>query len=85
MRGLLVSLAIWSVVVLAIVLVWPGQSQTPGCASAVTASADCLIQVKAMNDRIWWTSTLPILVVVASGYLVIAALALGGRRHLPRR
>jgi heme/copper-type cytochrome/quinol oxidase subunit 2 len=81
MRRLLGSLAIWSAVVVAIVLLWPGQVQTPGCASSVTPTADCLTQVKAMDDGIWWMSTVPLLVVIAAGYLVIVGLAWRSRRQ----
>jgi hypothetical protein len=84
MRRLLGSLAIWSAVVVAIALLGPGQVQTPGCASSVTPSADCLTQLKAMNDGIWWTNTVPLLLVIAAGYLVILIVAWRSRRQ-PRR
>jgi hypothetical protein len=84
MRGLLAWLAIWSGLVVAIVFLWPGQVQTPGCASSVTPSMDCLDQMHAMNDRTWWTNTVPLLLLIASGYVVIASLALRARRHPDR-
>jgi hypothetical protein len=80
-RRLLAWLAIWSAVVVAIVLLWPGQVQTPGCASSVTPSIDCLTQMKAMNDGMWWTNTVPLLLIIAAGYLVILIVAWRSRRQ----
>lgn len=82
MRRLLGSLAIWSVVVVAIVLFWPGQVETPGCASHVTPTAECLRTVERMNIVNWWSEAVPLLVVAAAGYLAILGLAWRSRRQL---
>ncbi len=75
MRQIVIVALGWTAVVLAVLLLWPGGVQTPGCMRAVNASADCLAQAALANDRVWWTQTLPMLVLFASGYVVVGAFA----------
>jgi hypothetical protein len=73
--------AAWTAVVLAVLLLWPSGVDTPGCAHLVTPSAACLGQLADLNDRAWWTRTLPLLAFVASGYVVLAVAAARHRRR----
>jgi len=75
---------VWTAVVLAVLLFWPGGVQTPGCMQHINPSADCLAQLTTANDRLWWTQTLPLLVFLASGYVAVAAFALRRRRRSRR-
>jgi hypothetical protein len=81
MGRLLALAAAWTAVALAVLLFWPSGVETPGCASLVTPSAACLAQLADINDHAWWTRTVPLLVFLASGYAVIAVLALHDRRQ----
>jgi hypothetical protein len=74
MRQLLLLCVVWTAVVLAALLLWPGGVQTPGCMQHISPSADCLAQLAGANDRLWWSQTLPSLVFFASGYVVMGAL-----------
>jgi hypothetical protein len=81
MARFLILGAAWTAVVLAVLLLWPGSVDTPGCAHLVTPSVACIGQLADMNDRAWWMQTLPMLAFVASGYVVLAVLALRHRRR----
>jgi hypothetical protein len=41
----------------------------------VQPTARCLAQLAEAHDREWWTETLPMLVFVGSGYVVVGAMA----------
>ena len=60
----------------------PGQVATPGCMQLINPSPSCQALVTELNDRIWST-TLPILVFLSSGYLV-GAIVLIRRLRRPR-
>lgn len=80
MHRLLILGAAWTAVALAVLLFWPSGVETPGCAQIVTPSAACLAQLADMNDRAWWTRTVPLLLFLASGYVVLAVLTLRRRQ-----
>lgn len=74
MRQFLLLALAWTAVVAALLLLWPSGVNTPGCMQLITP-ADCLAQATVMNDRLLWTQTLPMLVFIASGSVVVGALA----------
>lgn len=85
MRNLVIWTLIWSSIVVAVLLNVPGSTQSEGCWRTVGggASPECLAELAAVNDRIWWTRTLPMLLFLSSGYFVIAMVALRRRVHRP--
>jgi hypothetical protein len=85
MRSLVIWTLIWSGIVAAVLLYVPGNIQSEGCWRTVGggASPKCLAELAALNDQIWWTRTLPMLLFLASGYLVIAVVALRRWFHRP--
>ena len=80
-RRLLVLLASWSAVVVVILLFWPSAAQTPGCMSKIDPLTGCVDLLAAMNDRVRWYQTVPLLVVMGSGYVLILGLALRSWRR----
>lgn len=82
-RQLLLLAVAWTAVAAALLLLWPSGVETPGCMHLVTPTADCLQQAADMSDRLWWTQTMPLLLLVASGYVVVVVLAV--RRLRARR
>jgi prepilin signal peptidase PulO-like enzyme (type II secretory pathway) len=82
-RIVLLGLA-WTAVVFAGLTFIPWGLEPVPCARLVGASAECLAQLAARNDRVWWTQTLPMLAAIAGGYLVIILLALRHIRHARR-
>lgn len=82
MKLWLLLAATWTVVVvIAIVFFVPGIVNAPGCASMVGISAACLEEIQRENDRIWWSHTLPVLLVIVGGYVAVTLVALGRRRR----
>lgn len=73
MARLLISLIVWSAVVVIAITLWPANVNTPGCIRAVAPTAACLDELTAYNNHLWWTDTLPRLAVLGGGYVVIAA------------
>ena len=72
MRNRTVMLAIgWTVAVVAIVLFVGGGVAGPACARLVNPVPTCAAEIAAANDRLWWTHTLPMLVVIGGGYVLI--------------
>ncbi len=70
---------------LTLLFVWPSGVRSDGCWQLIDARATCLVQLREMNDRLWWTQTLPMLAVFASGYVVVGVLAVREwRRHRGR-
>jgi hypothetical protein len=63
----------WTAFVVAFILLVPGDVNSVGCWRLVGAPPECLAQLAALNDHQWWTRTLPMLVFLSSGYLVIGA------------
>jgi hypothetical protein len=80
-RRTVVLLATWSVVVVAIVLLWPSGGQTPGCASSVGRVPGCEDLLNAMNDHVWWSQTVPLLLVMSGGFALILGLGLRAWRQ----
>lgn len=76
LSGEMKRLALWAVVWTAFVAVFiflvPGEGSA-GCWVLVDAPPECLAQLAAVNDHLWWTRTLPILVFLSSGYVVLGA------------
>ena len=85
MRKVVIWTLIWSGIVAAVVLYVPGVIQSDGCWRTVGGGAtpECLGELAAVNDRIWWTRTLPMLLFLSSGYLLIATVALRRWFHRP--
>lgn len=75
MRSLLILGAAWTAVVVALLLFWPSGSNVGGCWRLVGASDACLAELDALNTRMWWTQTLPMLMLFASGYVVVGVMA----------
>lgn len=77
MRRHVLRVIAWTVIVALAVLFIPGTAGSfePGCWKAVGAPPACLAELAALNDRIWWT-TVPMLLVFASGYVVIGVAAI---------
>lgn len=73
MKRLAVSAALWTAFVVAFLLLVPSGVNSVGCWRLVGAPPECLSQLAAANDHLWWTRTLPMLVFLSSGYLVIGA------------
>lgn len=80
MRQTLFAALVWTVLVLAVVFFMPGLVNTPGCMSHIEPSPDCLAEAAAQNDLIWRARTLPLIVLTAGGYALIALLTVRRRR-----
>ena len=85
-RRLFLAILVWTFVVVYVVLFWPWSLPEPGCWQLVDAPAHCQVELAASNERVWWTQTVPMLAFLASGYIIIGALAArrrlrGRRRH----
>lgn len=83
MRRLFLWAVVWTAVVVAMLLFWPSGVRSDGCWRLVDASAACLAQLADLNDRLWWTQTLPTMVFLSSGYVIVGAFAV--RRLLRSR
>ena len=81
MRRIALLGLVWTAVVLIALLFVPWDLPQVPCARQVGASAACLAQLAERNDRAWWTQTLPVLAICASGYVVVALLTLRHIRH----
>lgn len=71
MKRLAVWAVLWTVFVIAFVLFVPSGVNSTGCWVLVDAPPACLAQLQALNDQHWWTRTLPMLLFLSSGYVVI--------------
>jgi hypothetical protein len=85
MRAFVAALAGWSIVVLGLLVFEPGFAQAPSCMRLVGRSAECEALAEAWNRALWWQNTLPLIVVIAAGYLAILLVALAGRRRRATR
>ena len=74
MHRLLVLGVAWTGVVVAGLLFWPVSLPATGCWRLVDPPAGCLAELAHVNDRIWGTQTLPMLVFFASGYVIVGLL-----------
>lgn len=79
MRWLLVGMVIWTVAVVAILLLVPSPLNTQPCASLTVMSEDCTAQMRAMNDHLWLTFTLPVVSVIVGGYVAVVFFTLRAR------
>ena len=79
MRALLGAIGLWSLFVLALLYFDPGCAQGPLCMRLVGRSAACQAQAATWNDVLWQYRTLPLLAVVAAGYVAILVVAVLGR------
>ena len=70
MRGPILLLVAWTAVVALTLVLVPGQVNTPGCMPHINPSPACQALLTELNDRLWWTHSLPILAFLSSGYLV---------------
>ncbi len=76
MGRLLILGVAWTGVVVAVLLLWPWSLPATGCWRLVKPPASCLAELAQVNDRIWWTQTLPMLAFFASGYVIVSLLAI---------
>lgn len=82
---MIVAVAGWSIFVLFLLLLDPGFVQTPTCMRLVGRSPECQAIADAWNEAAWRQHTLPLLVLVATGYVGILLVSIGGRRGRARR
>lgn len=75
LRYLILGLA-WTAVVVAVFVYWPWPLPDEGCARLILRPPACDATLAQLNDRIWWTQTLPMLAFVASGYVIVGMLAI---------
>lgn len=73
--------AAWTGVVVTVLLLWPRSVPSGGCWGLVEPPAGCLAELAQLNERVWWTQTLPILLFFAVGYVVVGLLAIRHRRR----
>lgn len=85
MRHLVLQSVGWTALVLLVVLFWPWGLPGAGCWRLVDPPVRCLAQLAEANERLWLTQTVPMLAVFASGYLVVALLALRRVRRSKER
>lgn len=78
---IVLGLIVWTAISLGVVLVLPGSVNTPGCAHLVQSSKSCVDELAAANLHIWWTDTVPRLVLLASGPVLIGLAALWRARR----
>jgi hypothetical protein len=81
MRAAIAVAALWTVVVLVIVVMTPSLVSSPPCSHMVDPQPGCATLTEAANDLVWLTQTRPIVVLSIGGYAVIAILALATRRR----
>lgn len=85
MRQMVAAIAGWSIFVLVLLVFDPGFVQTPTCMRLVGRSAECQALADAWNDAAWRQHTLPLLVLIAAGYVAILLVAITGRRRRANR
>ena len=81
MRAAVVVAALWTAVVLVVVLMTPGLMSAPPCAGMVEPPAGCETLTQAANDFVWVTQTRPIAVLAVGGYVAILVQAFVARRR----
>lgn len=81
MRAAVAVAALWTAVVLVVVLLTPGLMSAPPCAGMVEPPAGCETLTQAANDFVWVTQTRPIVLLAVGGYVAIAVQAVLGRRR----
>ena len=81
MRAAIAVAALWTAIVLVVVLWTPSLMSAPPCAGMVEPPAGCDTLTRAANEFVWVTQTRPIVLLSVGGYVVIAILALVARRR----
>ncbi len=81
---LLAGLVGWTAACLAILLFYPAGGTLLGCMRLVGRSVECEAAQEALNRVTFLRHTLPVMALILTGYLVIAAAALVRRRSRER-
>jgi hypothetical protein len=85
MRTLVAGIAAWTATCAAILLLYPGGGGTLlGCMRKVGRDAACEDAQAALNRAYELTHTLPLILLMRTGYLVVAAAVLVRRRRRER-
>ena len=82
-RRVVILAAAWTVLVVAIILFYPVGALVPrpaGCWTTVGHGAECDAELRALNDRVWWGETVPLLAFIAFGYVAVVLVAIGAKR-----
>jgi hypothetical protein len=80
-RAAVVVAALWTAVVLAVVVMTPALMSAPPCAGMVEPPVGCETLAGAANDFVWATQTRPIVILSVGGYVAIAVQAFLTRRR----
>ena len=75
------SFLVWTAIVVAWMLLFPPAFPPVGCWGSVAPPPECLQELRAVNEEFWRTTTLPMLVVAAGGYLIVAGWAVRAWWH----
>jgi hypothetical protein len=78
------ALAAWTIVCGAILLFYPAGGELLGCMHKVGRGPDCEAAQEALNQAYQLRHTLPLVTLMLSGYLLVAAAALVRRRRQER-
>jgi ABC-type microcin C transport system permease subunit YejB len=81
MRAAVAVAALWTVIVVLVVLMTPTLMTAPPCAGIVEPPSGCETLTQAANDFVWVTQTRPIVILSVGGYVAIAIQAFLGRRR----
>ena len=86
----MLALLAWTVVVVVGAVLVGTSLATPSCAHLVAPPPSCAAELAAENDRVWRMQTLPLLLVMLTGYGLIAVIGLvrarrGAEGDGPRR
>jgi hypothetical protein len=73
----------WTLLVLGVLLLTPSLTSAPPCDSQVQAGPGCQALNDIANRFVWETQQRPMVLLSVGGYVVIAALAIAGRRGRP--
>ena len=71
MRRTTLALLAWTAVAVVAAVVLGSSVSTPPCAHLVAPPSWCAAEIAAENDRVWGTRTLPLILVLLAGYVVI--------------
>jgi len=82
-RRVAILLAVWTVASVGLAVLVPAGflvPREPGCWVTAGHGPECDSQLAALNARVWWGETVPLILVIAAGYVVIAILAIRAKR-----
>jgi hypothetical protein len=71
----------WTTISALIVLFGPANVDVPGCTHLVEPPTGCIALLAAANDHAWWTLTLPLLMLIVGGYVIVAITAIRALRR----